>query len=160
MRDCTNLNKRSIITREFYLIEVDTLKSFFEKKSNKNSQNISFEPCPEVKKQEILDKAKGKKRKNAEWFLSLQLDMFGDKKEDDTPAECDREISFSILNEKEGVVLVNGIVANNSLISIEKNPSGSFLAVISDDSFKDDYQDVFFEINRHFADKKHSSKGG
>lgn len=123
-------NNTNIPTSEVYLIEVNTLKSFLKKEVS-----ATFLPCPEVKKQEILDKATGKKKENASWFLSRQLDMFGESPHKNNNPTSNNEISFLSSDNEHGAFFVNGEMASKHLVKIIKNGFGDFFAVISPDLF-------------------------
>ncbi len=152
------LSKKDTKTSEVYLIEVNTLKGFFEEKYQSNRLNTCFHPCPEAKKNEILDKAKGKKRKNAEWFLSLQLDMFGDSQDADIKYNNSKKTVFSLLSENEGDVVIGETDKGSVFFDVERNSTGESFAIIPESLLQNLDNDTLIDIKRIVAEKNNKGK--
>lgn len=152
------LSKKDTKTSEVYLIEVNTLKDFFEEKYQSSKLKTCFHPCPEAKKNEILDKAKGKKRKNAEWFLSLQLDMFGDSQDVDIKDNSDKKTVFSLLSENEVDVVIGGTVNGSVFFDVERNSSGESFAIIPESLLQNLDNDTLSDIKRIVTEKNNKEK--
>lgn len=146
------------IGSEVYLIEVNTLKRFLEKELNNMGTDITFSPCPDAKKHEVLDKSKGKKKQNAEWFLSLQLDMFGESPIFDDSKKHIGKLTFSVLNEQQGGFFIDGEAVVGGVVKIDKNPSGLIFAVISEAMSVNGCEDIFNAI-KEFCVKTRHKKG-